>query len=74
MYVEPRQKSKKELFAKIVHGFRWLSTLVKSSILNVRLGSEYASADTNPLLIFSENEALAYSLIKHWPIRLLGHS
>ena len=57
MYSEPRQKSKLDLFAKTVHGFRWLTISVKSSILDVGLSSEYASADSNPLSIFSKNEA-----------------
>ena len=46
-YSEPRQKSKEELFAKIVHGFRRLTIFVKSSILDVGLRSEYVSADSN---------------------------
>ena len=46
-----------EFFAKIVHGFRRLTILVKSCILDAGLGSEYATADSNPLLIFSKNEA-----------------
>ena len=29
---------------------------MKNSILDVRLGSKYASADTKPLLSFSKNE------------------
>ena len=52
-YSEPRQKSKMEIFAKIVHNFRRLTISVKSSILD----TEYASADSNPLSIFSRNEA-----------------
>ena len=51
-YSEPRQKSKMELFQKIVHGFKRLTISVKRSILDIRLGSEYSSADSNPLLIF----------------------
>ena len=31
--------------------------MVESSILDVGLASEYISADSNPLLIFSKNEA-----------------
>ena len=45
-----------ELFAKIVH-LRRLNILVKNCILDVGLSSEYASADSNPLLIFAKNEA-----------------
>ena len=56
-YSEPRQKSKMELFAKIVHSFRWLTILVESFISDVGLASECASADSNLLLIFSKNEA-----------------
>ena len=51
-YSELRQKSKMELFAKIIHSFRGLTIFVKSSILDAGLGSEYTSADKNPLLIF----------------------
>ena len=51
-YSELRKKSKMELFAKTVRGYRGLTIFVKSSILDVRLGYEYASADNNPLLIF----------------------
>ena len=46
-----------ELFAKIVQGFRLISIFVKSSILDVRLGSEYPSAGSKPLLTFSKNKA-----------------
>ena len=35
-----------ELFAKIVHSFRRLTISVESSILDVGLSSEYASADS----------------------------
>ena len=56
-YSEPIQKSKMELFAKIVHSLRRLIIFVKSSILDVGLSSEYASADSNPLSTFSKNEA-----------------
>ena len=34
-YSEPRQTSKLKLCAKIVHGFRPLTIIVKSSILDV---------------------------------------
>ena len=53
----PRRKFKMKLFAKIVHSFRRLTVFVKSSILDVGLGSKYASADSNPLLIFRKTEA-----------------
>ena len=56
-YSEHPQKSKMELFAKIVHAFRRLIISVKSSILDVGLSSEYASADSHPLSIFLKNEA-----------------
>ena len=56
-YSEPCQKSKMKLFAKVVHGFRRLTVSGKSSILDVGLSSEYASAESNPLSIFSKNEA-----------------
>ena len=47
-----------ELFVRIVHGFCWLTIFVdQSSILDVRVCSEYASSDSNPLLIFSKNGA-----------------
>ena len=49
---EPRQTSKAELFAKIANGFSSLTIFVKSSITDVRLGSEYPSADSKPLLTF----------------------
>ena len=45
------------LFPKIVYGFRSLTIIVKSSILDIRLGSEYASTDSKPLLTFLKNEA-----------------
>ena len=54
---EPRQTSKMGLFAKIVHGSRPLTILVKSFISDVRLGSENPSADSKPLLTFSKNQA-----------------
>ena len=34
-----------EIFAKIVNGFQSLAISAKSSILDVRLGSKFASAD-----------------------------
>ena len=46
-----------ELFGTIVHGLRRLTIFVISSILDVGLSFEYASADSNPLPIFSKNEA-----------------
>ena len=42
-------KSKILLFPKIVYGFQPLTIFAKSSILDVRLGSEYASALINDL-------------------------
>ena len=45
------------LCAKIVRGFIPLIIFMKSSILDVQLGSEYASADIKPLISFSKNEA-----------------
>ena len=56
-YSELRQKSKIELFVKIAHVFRWLTISVKIPILDAGLGSEYILADSNPLLVFSKNEA-----------------
>ena len=56
-YLGPRQKSNMELFAKIFLCFRRLTISVKSSILDIGPGSEYASADSHSLLIFSKNEA-----------------
>ena len=56
-YSEPRQKSKIELSVKIAHVFRWLTVSAESPILDVGLGSEYILADSNPLLVFSKNEA-----------------
>ena len=42
-YPKPSQTSKMDLFAKIVNGFHLLTNFVKSFILNVWLGSEFAS-------------------------------
>ena len=53
---EPPQQSKMELFPKTVHSFMPLVTFFKSSILDVQLGSEYASADSKPVLTFSKNQ------------------
>ena len=52
-YSEPRRKPKMEVFVKIGYGFRWLTFFIKSPISDVGLGSEYASEDSNPILIFS---------------------
>ena len=41
-----------EPFVKTVHGFRGLTVFVKSSSLDIGLGSEYASAGDNPFWIF----------------------
>ena len=57
-FLEFFQKSKTELFAKIVDGFRRLTIFVKRFILDVGLGTEYASTDRNPLLISLKNEAV----------------
>ena len=42
-YSEPSQTSKMELFARIIKGFQLLTIFIKSSILDIRLGFEYAS-------------------------------
>ena len=42
-YSEPTRTSKKELFTKIINSSKLLTILVESSILDVRLGSEYVS-------------------------------
>ena len=52
----PRHRYKMELFAKVVHGFRLISIFVKSSIIDVRLDSEYSSAGSKTLLTFSKNK------------------
>ena len=44
-YSELSRTSKKELFAKIVNSFQRLTFFEKSSILDVRPGSEYASEE-----------------------------
>ena len=64
VYSELRQKSKVELFTKIVHAFRQLTIFVKSFILDVGLSSKHPSADSNSLLIFSKNEQLTNLLIQ----------
>ena len=43
VYPEPGQTSMIEPFAKIVKGFQLLTIFIKSSILDIRLGFEYAS-------------------------------
>ena len=42
-YTEPSQISKMEYFAKTVDAFQALTIFEKSSILEISLGSEYAS-------------------------------
>ena len=42
-YSETSGTSTMEFFAKIVNGFQLLTIFAKSSLLDVRLGSEYAS-------------------------------
>ena len=42
---------------KLLTGLGHYPFFVESSILDVRLGSEYNSADSNLLLSFSKNEA-----------------
>ena len=54
---ESRQTSKIYCFARIVHGFIPLTIFVNSSFSDNRLGSEYPSADSKPLLTFSKNQA-----------------
>ena len=43
VYLEPIRTFTMELFAKIVKGFQLLTIFIKSSILDIRLGFEYAS-------------------------------
>ena len=50
-----------EIFAVIVHNLLSLTIFLKSSIMGVRLGYEYASVDIKQLLTFSKkkkNEAV----------------
>ena len=61
---EPRQISKMDFFTKIVHSFSPLTIFQKSSISDVRLGSEYSAEDSKPLWTFSKNQAASYLLIK----------
>ena len=56
-----------DVFVKIVYGFRWLTIFTKSPISDVGLGSEYATGDSNPILIFSKNET-ADQLANETPI------
>ena len=42
VYSEPSRTSTTELFAKIVKGFQLLTIFIKTSILDTRLGFEYA--------------------------------
>ena len=42
VYLEPSRTSTTELFAKIVKGFQLLTIFIKTSILDTRLGFEYA--------------------------------
>ena len=42
VYSEPSRTSKMELFAKLVLGFQLITIFIKSSILYIRLGFEYA--------------------------------
>ena len=49
---EPSQKSKMELFAKIINGLKLLNILTKGSILDIWLGSEYTSGDCTLSSIF----------------------
>ena len=44
---EPTRATKMQLFAKIVNGFQMQSIFAKSYILDVRLGSGYASDKDN---------------------------
>ena len=46
-----------ELCVKIVHSFMSLTFFVQTAILDARLGSEYAFADSKSLLTFSKNKA-----------------
>ena len=50
-YWEPSQSSKKEFFAEIFNGWKPLTIVAKSSILDVWQVSEYASACTMKTLI-----------------------
>ena len=45
-YSELNRESKMDVFAKPANGWKPLTTFTKSSILDVRLDSEYASAES----------------------------
>ena len=53
-----------DLFTKIVHSFSPLTIFEKSSITDVRLGSEYSAEDSKSLWTFSKNQAASYLQIK----------
>ena len=42
-YLEPSQRSKMEIFVKIVRGWKMLTSFEESFVLDIRLCSEYAS-------------------------------
>ena len=44
-YSQPSQTSKMEVFTKIVNGFQPFTVFIKSSILDIWLGYEYAFGD-----------------------------
>ena len=68
---EPRQTSKMDLFAKTTHSFKPLN----SPILDVRLSFEYSSADSKPLLTFSNAKQLNYLPVKlHWHLPKIDNS
>ena len=52
-YSEPSRIYQTELFAKIVNGFQQLTIFAKSSILDVRLGSEYTPESRSKAFIVS---------------------
>ena len=65
MYSELSQKSKMELFAKIVNGWKLLTNFAKSSILDTWLGSEYASAYLD---LFQSFPAFRHSAGECWKL------
>ena len=61
-YSEPTRTSKMCFLAKIVNGLESLTIFAKSSISDVRLGSEYGSASSSKFLIYKYNSKFIWLL------------
>ena len=65
VHPEPTQTSKIEFFAKVINTWKSLTVCSKSSILDIWLGSVYASVHRSHLAVVSANESVPFAFPIH---------